>query len=282
MSDFSDYSYLIPPADQSDRASWFLEQEERIAQKTRRALTRIIDEATDLFVNSIIATGDMSYFDSIPMRWAAYVDGVLIEDLQGMFLSGGLTSYITADGVLGLTEEIAGQWIEVVNQEAVDYALKATNRMKDVGSTTWNTIKNQVSESIAKGTSNDDLRELILKNRKFSEYRADTIARTEAANAYLNGTWEGSQALGEYGPAYKYWINTSDNRTRDSHIRAPSANGVIPVGQPFIVGGQEMMFPHSPGAPAKEVVNCRCDLGQLFVGDVNPFTGEVLGVPGVV
>lgn len=278
MSDFADYSHLIPPADRTEREAWFLEQEERIARKTRAALLSIIDEATNQFVNSIVATGDMTYFDSIPMRWAAYVDDVLIEDMQGMFLSGGLTAYIAAEGAVGIAQEVAGQWVEVVNQQAVDYALQATNRMKDVGSTTWNTIKNMVSQSIETGTSNDDLRELIMKNRRFSEYRADTIARTETSNAYLNGTWEGTQALGEYGPTHKYWINTSDNRTREAHVFAPSSNGVIPVGQPFIVGGEEMMYPHSPGASAKNVVNCRCDIGTLYPGDTNPFTGEP--VPG--
>ncbi len=282
MSDFSDYSYLTPPADPVEFDAWLLAQEERIARKTRAALVKIIDEATEAFVNSLTATGDMSYFDSIPMQWAAYVDDVLLEDVQGLFLSGGLAAYATSPSTALLAEGVGEAWVNVVNQSAVDYALEASNRMKDVGQTAWNDIKNKVSDSIEKGTSTDQLRELLRENRRFSEYRAETIARTETANAYNNGDWAGQQALGEYGPTHKYWVNTSDNRTRTSHLEAPNQNKVIPVSQPFIVGGQEMMFPHSPGAPAKEVVNCRCRALYLYPGDTNPFTGEIIGDVGTV
>ena len=277
MSDFSDYSYLTPPTDPAEFDAWLLAQEERIARKTRTALAKIIDEATEAFVNSLTATGDMSYFDSIPMQWAAYVDDVLLEDVQGLFLSGGLAAYATSPSTALLAEGVGDAWVNVVNQSAVDYALEASNRMKDVGKTAWNDIKNKVSVSIEKGTSTDQLRELLLENRRFSEYRAETIARTETANAYNNGDWAGQQALGQYGPTHKYWVSTSDNRTRTSHLEAPNQNKVIPVSQPFIVGGYEMMFPHSPGAPAKEVVNCRCRALYLYPGDIDPFTGEIIG-----
>ncbi len=277
MSDFSDYSYLTPPANPVEFDAWLLAQEERIARKTRAALVKIIDEATEQFINSLTATGDMSAFDQVPIKWGTYVDDVLMEDIEGLFLSGGLSAYVTSPSTAIITESMADAWVNVVNQSAVDYALEASNRMKDVGQTAWNDIKNKVSKSVEAGTSTDQLRELLMENRRFSEYRAETIARTETANAYNNGDWAGQQALGEYGPTHKYWVNTSDNRTRTSHLEAPNQNKVIPVSQPFIVGGYEMMFPHSPGAPAKEVVNCRCRALYLYPGDIDPFTGEVIG-----
>ena len=274
MSDFSDYSYLTPPADPVEFDAWLLAQEERIARKTRAALVKIIDEATEAFVNSLTATGDMSFFDSIPMRWAMYVEDVLMEELQGLFLSGGLSAWISSPSNAAIVNALGDAWVNVVNQAAVDYALEATNRMKDVGATAWNDIKNKVSDSIEKGTSTDQLRELLLENRRFSEFRAETIARTETANAYNNGDWAGQQALGEYGPSYKYWVATLDARGRPEHIAVN--NVTLPINEPFNVGGEEMMFPHSPGASAANVVNCRCRALFLYPGDVNPQTGELI------
>lgn len=275
MSDFEKYSSLQPPTDLQERIDWLRVQEDRIAILVRRELVRLIDQATEAFVNSLTATGDMSYFDQIPMLWSMWVEDVLLEELQGMFLAGGLTAASGSDGVIRILDNFADQWVEVVNQNAVEYALTAQNRMKDVGMTAWNDIKNKVSQSIEKGTSVEDLKVLIEKNRSFSEYRADTIARTETLNAYNNGNWQGSQALGEYGPTHKFWINTGDARSRETH-NAVGSQPAIPMGQAFVVGGEEMMYPHSPGASAKNVVNCRCLYGELWPGDIDPITGEVV------
>lgn len=276
MSDFDKYSSLQPPTDPQERVEWLRAQEDRIALLVRRELVRLIDSSTEAFVNSLTATGDMSYFDQIPMQWNMWVDDVLLEEMQGMFLAGGLTAVTGTDGTLRIVESLADSWVEVVNENAVEYAKVAQNRMKDVGMTAWNDIKNKVSTSIEKGTSVEDLKTLIEKNRSFSEFRADTIARTETLNAYNNGNWEGSQALGEYGPTHKYWINTGDARSRETHNTVGS-QPAIPVGQPFLVGGEEMMFPHSPGASAKNVVNCRCLFGELWPGDIDPNTGNPIG-----
>lgn len=276
MSDFDKYSSLQPPTDPGERVEWLRAQEERIARLVRRELVRLIDSSTEAFVNSLTATGDMSYFDQIPTRWNMWVDDVLLEEIEGMFLAGGLTAVTTADGTLRIADSLADSWVEVVNQNAADFAKVAQNRMKDVGMTAWNDIKNKVSTSIEKGTSVEDLKTLIERNRSFSEFRADTIARTETLNAYNNGNWQGSQALGQYGPTHKYWINTGDARSRETHNTVGN-QAAIPISEPFNVGGEPMMFPHSPGASAKNVVNCRCVYGELWPGDIDPNTGNPVG-----
>jgi hypothetical protein len=274
MSDFSDYSYLIPPADPDEVFVWLDEQEERIAKKTREALTRIIGESTEAFVNSLTATGDMSWFDSIPMSWAMFVEEVLLEDLQGMFLSGGLTAYIGSPLARVAVTGLADQWISVVNQSAVDYALDASNRMKNVGMNAWNDIKAQVSNAIDKGTSTEDMRRLLQETQNFSRYRAEMVARTEMANAYNNGNWLGQEALGEYGPTHKFWVLRQDSKSRPDHVAVNQVT--LPINEPFIVGGEEMMFPHAPGASAEQTINCRCMFLELYPGDVNPETGELI------
>lgn len=277
MSDFPEYSHLVPPANRRQREQWFLQQEERIARKTRLMLSKVVLEATERFINSLSAAGDMSAFDGVATSWDSFVDDILLEDLQGMYLSGGMSVWV--DGPTRRIAVASGQWVEVVNQSAADFARGAANRMRDVGQTTWNLIKDSVSKSIEEGWSTETLQTMLERNLLFSEYRAEMIARTETANAYNNGSWEGVQALGEFGPTHKYWIATFDARAREDHMDVGS-QPAIPIDEPFIVGGEEMMFPHSPDASAENVVNCRCDFGKLWPGDVDPVSGMVIPESG--
>lgn len=54
------------------------------------------------------------------------------------------------------------------------------------------------------------------------------------------------------------WITILDGKERDSHAMA--AFQIQPINAPFIVGGYRMMHPGdtSLGAPAEEIINCRC------------------------
>jgi len=261
MNDLNDFSFLQPPSDRREVHEWLAEQEERIAVKTRAALARIIGEPMELFVDSLTATGDMSYFDSIPIEWVKYVDDVLVTDLQGMFYAGTMQVYAEASNITVLSDEATFMWVEVINEEAVQYAKESTNLMADVGMTTWNKVKTAVATGIESGVSIEGVKNIIQTTKKFSEYRADTIARTETLRAYNNGDWSGAQALGEYGPKTKFWMPTFDPpRARATHMALASVQP-IPMKQPFMVDGEMMMYPHSPGASAKNTVNCRCVLG---------------------
>jgi hypothetical protein len=86
--------------------------------------------------------------------------------------------------------------------------------------------------------------------------RATTIARTETVGA-LN---EGAMLKARQGGVFrsKQWVSQRDGRVRPSHRSAESA-GWIPIEQPYSNG---LDYPHAPGAPADEVINCRCS--QMF------------------
>jgi hypothetical protein len=86
--------------------------------------------------------------------------------------------------------------------------------------------------------------------------RATTIARTETVGA-LN---EGAMLKARQGGVFrsKQWVSQRDGRVRPSHRAAESA-GWIPIEQPYNNG---LDYPHAPGAPADEVINCRCS--QMF------------------
>lgn len=66
--------------------------------------------------------------------------------------------------------------------------------------------------------------------------------------------------LKKQGYRYKQWHTIIDGRERATHA---IANGqIVPIDQPFVVGGYQMMFPRDTtyGAPPSEIVNCRCSI----------------------
>ena len=85
------------------------------------------------------------------------------------------------------------------------------------------------------------------------QVRSERIARTEAGGAWNAGA---EQAYAEEGVAVHVWVATHDGDTRDDHAEAHGQ--CVPVGEPFVVGGEQLAFPGDPSASAENVVNCRC------------------------
>ena len=101
----------------------------------------------------------------------------------------------------------------------------------------------------------------------FYKWQALRIARTETTFA-MNSA---KQIAGEVSGLVmeKVWIAAIDNRTRQEHIEA---NGkAVPLNEPFIVGGEKLMFPGDKfnGASAFNLVNCRCTFGNRAKRDSN-------------
>lgn len=90
--------------------------------------------------------------------------------------------------------------------------------------------------------------------------RAEVIAVTEVNRAANAGAFAaGLQAERDEGaPMVKQWLTSGDRRVRDVH-RAVDGDRV-PMGQPFRVGGSQLMFPGDPTGLPHDVINCRCSL----------------------
>ena len=87
-------------------------------------------------------------------------------------------------------------------------------------------------------------------------YSLPGVGSTETVGS-LN---EGAMLKAKQGGVFrsKQWVSQRDGRVRDTH-RAAEAAGWIPIDQPYSNG---LDYPHAPGSPAAEVVNCRCS--QMF------------------
>lgn len=164
-------------------------------------------------------------------------------------------------GFIGLTSQQAS-WAR--NAEAQLRALDAgyftrTRRDKRYDATIRKAIKD------GKPLSEADVQKIVSRYKdRLLKTRADTIARTESLNALRAGRHEGFEQLVESGKVRAdqivvTWSATMDGRTRDTHR---SMNGQkIRMGRIFTSpSGAVFEFPGdvTHGAPAGEVVQCRC------------------------
>lgn len=272
------------PTDRRGVERWLDRRAALAARKTRLALRKIIGDALDGILDSLTASVDLTPLDSIVDAWLTVVSEELLPDLGATYMAGSVTAWLGMPKLSTLTQQttnraidFAAQWSNVVNDNAVSYMAKASNRLAGVGQTTWRQVRSQVSNAIEKGLSTEDLKEQIESTRQWSEFRADTIARTETNAAYVQGDMAGGRALGNDGPVEKVWVAVLDNRTRESH--ADASDQCVPFDESFEVGGVSMDSPLDPSAPPEEVVNCRCYVELLYEGDTRPDGSTVEGDP---
>jgi uncharacterized protein with gpF-like domain len=69
---------------------------------------------------------------------------------------------------------------------------------------------------------------------------------------------------------FKQWISTDDTRTRPTHVEADKQRTLL--SSPFVVGNSQLQFPGDPRGPAAEVINCRCSILPIVLGDVIDWT----------
>lgn len=142
-----------------------------------------------------------------------------------------------------------------------------------INSTNEKQIKRIVKEWTAQAAQDGDTVEdlsfyLQTEFSDLTKSNAARIARTEVAIASNNGMLEAVKSLQVPGMT-KEWISANDSRVRNGganglgpdHASVDDDNGEIPVDDMFKVNPDVMMTgPGDTGAPADQVINCRCVL----------------------
>ena len=165
-------------------------------------------------------------------------------------------------GVVGLTEQQAG-WVRNARRELESLDPNYLNRaLRD------KRLDPAIARAIRDGkplTQAQIDTAITQMQARALRYRGETIARTESINALREGQAQAiAQAIGdsEIDPrdGVKVWEASIDGRERETHAEADGDE--VPIDQPFTVGGYQMMHPgdSSMGAPAEEVINCRCSV----------------------
>ena len=115
-----------------------------------------------------------------------------------------------------------------------------------------------VTSSILQGKSikgmADDLQTRIPTMNRDSAIRT---ARTAVTNAQNAGRMDSYVAATKMGIEMdREWVSALDARTRPEH--AESDGQVVGVDEPFIVGGEKLMFPGDRSGSGWNIYNCRC------------------------
>ena len=154
-------------------------------------------------------------------------------------------------------------------QEMVNYfRLIGGTKVTGIDETTAEKVRNLLANILGQNLSRREQAKLFeetLNDPAFNRARSLVIARTESTTAANFGINMGAESS-DY-EVQKFWINTKDKRTRRSHLLMTQDR--IAINQPFIVGGVPMMYPGEVGAPAAEVVNCRCVMATEAIKDAD-------------
>lgn len=147
------------------------------------------------------------------------------------------------DIITGWVQKNAGKKITLINETFKDYMKSTLERIMEPTAGIELTTQNVYRE--------------VLKDWSgVREWQVRRIVQTEAMTASSVASYESVKVLGI--PFEKTWVNSGMSNTRDTHAEADGQT--VPEDEPFIVGGEMMMYPHddSMGASAGNIINCAC------------------------
>lgn len=151
------------------------------------------------------------------------------------------------------------------------------NFIRDAGVEVWEEIRDTLDEGIQAGESYDKLSDRVRETfNGISKEKSMRIAKTETGIAFESGRHE---AMVQAGAEWKEWVISGLENVRDTH-RALDGK-VIPIAEPFIVGGVPMQYPCDPDGTAAEIINCNCIHGPAMEPEAPDIEGNNpdIGIP---
>jgi hypothetical protein len=250
----------VPPDDglpQRLRAQQFIrEGEQRVGRAWFRALTGWLDRVRPAVTRDGADAGRVSDFTG---AWSDAVDVQVVPVVGGVL--GDAWRRVTGRG-----EPQTDTWVS-------GYLNEVGNRLKNVPDEVYALIVREIERGIREGLSIPEVTAavqtiLTSTTTPYWPNRAVTVARTETIAAVNAGVFRAAELdaeeRGDVAPA-KVWIATDDTRTRPTHQAADKQRTLLR--SPFVVGGARLLFPGDPTGPANEVINCRCSMLPVVLGE---------------
>lgn len=236
-----------------------MRQEQRLFTEVVRVLgeflNRVIDAVLAAFKRFGMTPDPAGVYEVAPW-WNGQVDRLVADDLEEISEEG---------------------WQEVINQLGLDVPFVSTdsfiqaqfaltrNLLVRIPDEVYNLIFAELNDGVNAGEDPEQLAARIenvlsMTNSERWPERARTIAVTEANRANNAGAYAAglqSESIEGIG-LQKRWLATNDTRTRPDHRHADGQ--LVPLRQPFMVGGWPLQFPGDPTGPPEQVIWCRCAL----------------------
>lgn len=218
-------------------------------------------------------------------RWSKPHEAELGSKLRAIYAAEKKTAPIRVEAMRAATGpplQVIGLNFSLTNPFIRGVLIQAGTKITNIVETTRLDLMSIVDRSWEEGLSiphtADALRAYGLDNA-----RAALIARTELIGISNGGsiaaaaTSQSESLTGGDGlpPLVKLWLTAEDERVRDydqgdfSHVEAGDTYGEgsgIPLGEPFVVSGEDLMYPGDPSGSAGNVCNCRCAVSYEETG----------------
>ncbi len=160
-----------------------------------------------------------------------------------------------------------------------NYLTQVTNRLVRTPNDVFDVVASQVARGAAAGESIPKIADrvhdvLATTGTELWPNRAVVVARTETIGALSAGRSDAFAAVAEAlgGEFEEQWLATIDRRTRPAHREADLQR--VPLGTPFLVGGEHLMRPGDPNGSAANVIQCRCSTLLVRPGETTDMTGR--------
>ena len=155
-----------------------------------------------------------------------------------------------------------------LSPSVTSYMDSRTPPLVGVHQTVRESLQLHLTQAISQGQSVAEMAQTVRSVFNTTTAKAQQVALTEINGAFNNGRDISMEAQ---GIKKIEWLTAADEDVRDTHARN---NGLIRTrGKQFPNG---LTHPHQRGAPAKEVINCRCAAAPVVSkgADVVPFRKE--------
>lgn len=236
---------------------------------------KLLSEARDQVIKAVAATDWQIYY--LPQKKAA-VERALNEFGRkfGVEITGAQTDAwnigqdivdipLRGAGVMAVIPEIDTQALAALQDFSLD-------KVRGLTADGIKAINNEISLGLIGNKSPYDVMQAIAKDEHFKEKsifkslskRAETIVKNEAGRALEKaGQLRKESAAKVVAGLQKQWFyGHSPKMPRLDHLVAaqkysPGGKpGPIPVDEPFIVGGEKLMYPRDPAGSAANTINC--------------------------
>jgi len=235
--------------------------ERRITPAMARLESRIVRDSLDYFERGGISASEGWIDDTAPKQWfeilaphntrvvRTFADRTQTQ-LDGKSWDAVAALQFKADPAERFTLDFLETLLDWVQSEGLKNA-------KRIAGTTKTVMRELIGALQEEGLSVRAIaRRMRIDAPLLGRTRAIVIARTETHNAAMFAGQEAAKSTGL--ELEKVWLAHGGPRTRDTHLEANEQRQKIDT--PYTVGGYQLLRPgdSSLGAPAEEVIQCRC------------------------
>jgi HK97 family phage portal protein len=240
------------------------EQPDAPEQRLRRAIVEVFDAVSSQIAGEPQKTIQKINADDVA-RILRFMEG--LEQQITDAIAGPMTDMLKAGGESGLDRAGLGGGFDVTNPEVERFMRSQTTVLAgELAATTRASVERVLRETVNTGATIGQVRDMIFETGAFSGHRAEAIARTESAHAYVQGAkeaWRGSGVV----KGVK-WLLAPNACEFCRAVAAQFANKVQPLDAPFVTLGSTVVgtdggrlkvnFREITGPPLHP--NDRCDL----------------------